>query len=195
MKRNISYIILALSCLSIQAQDKKVKQLPGNTLSYDINAAFIPIFLDEFFYFANLHFALPMDASRAHGPCISMWTGATVDQGQGVRYTGLGYKLGPQMQKYIVEFEAGLLLEYFSKSSNYEIRLISGSSVPYFRTHLGFRFRERFAWGAQVNWIPPTKKVRFTNLRSPRIGQGFRAVNRSPNRHFSYTIFVGISVD
>ena len=122
-----------------------------------------------------------------------MWRAGTLDEG--FRFTGIGYKVGPQMKKYIAEFEAGLLVDFYHKGSTYQLKRIAGSKIPYIRLHMGFRFKERFAWGLQGNWMPPTNSIRFTELRFPNPGQGFDVVKSRPNRHVSACIFLGISID
>ena len=193
MKQRLLIFLLLIAFCQLKGQKRKIYLGTTNSIGVDFYGSIIPIFIYDASLLSNIHLGISLDESGTHGPCMSMW--AYNDAYNGFRFTGLGYKLGPDLDYLILQLEAGILLEFLNWSmDSYRVELDKGGIANYFRVHFGFRFKERFAWGAQLNWIPSSKAVRFTELGRFTTRGIFEDFYRPPNRHISPSIFVGLSI-
>ncbi|MEM6801245.1 MAG: hypothetical protein AAF696_07560 [Bacteroidota bacterium] len=194
MKQATSHFLLLIVFASLQGQIQEKNLSPENSLGVDFYGSMIPFFVDDIIVLSNIHIGLSLDEKANHGPCMSMWS--YLDTYRSYRFTGLGYQVGPDWDYLFLKLEAGILLEFLNRNMDvYEVELKKGGLVNYFRFHFGFRFKKRFAWGAILNWIPPTQAVLFTDIGPFRTRARFEDFYRAPNRHISPSFFVGISLN
>ncbi|MEM6801243.1 MAG: hypothetical protein AAF696_07550 [Bacteroidota bacterium] len=181
------YLSLSVHIVAGQVKDSTKVASP---VGFDLYGSWVPLFLGDPHFFGHIHAHLNFKKLGYSGPSISYWDYS--NRHESSRFLGLGYKVGPNWEKFILKMELGFLLLFEKEREDFGLELRDKSWVNYIRFHLGQRFGRLFSWGFTLNWIPPSQKLDFSYRHNG--SSNFEDYFRRPNRHLSPSFFLGISI-
>lgn len=182
------YILLSFQLGLGQVNDSSSLARP---VGFELYGSFVPLFLGDPHFFSHAHAHVNFEKLGHSGPSLSYWGYA--NRYESSRFLGIGYKAGPNWEKFILKMEVGFLLLFEKEKEDFGLELREKAWVNYFRFHIGQRFGRAFAWGMVLNWIPPTQQLDFSYRHFG--SSNFEEYVNPPNRHFSPGFFLGISLD
>ncbi|MDW3652450.1 MAG: hypothetical protein R8P61_35565 [Bacteroidia bacterium] len=189
MKTLLSCILLVFSINFLHSQ----QETDFGSLGFDLYGAVYPLPAANYPLHYNLHLGLSFKGFGHVGPALSVFGGG-MGKERGRHFVGLGLQARIPSQKFLLKLEGGLVLDYEFNAYLSRVKRARGSIIPYYRLHLGYRFKPLLLVGGSIDYIPPTTNLRYSSISFPPVPPVFSSLDPPWDRHFGFSVFIGLSI-